>query len=81
MFSNGGANVKNSIVKAMQYGKIVDVMYMSKSGNFTKRRIKVLKLYGESFQVYCFLRNTKRTFLIDNVLALIPVERKESAVI
>jgi predicted DNA-binding transcriptional regulator YafY len=73
--------VKKSIVKAMQYGQIVDVMYMAKTGEVTKRRIKVLKLYGETFQAYCFLRNTKRTFLIDNVLALIPVERKESAVI
>jgi len=56
-------------------------MYISKSGEVTKQRIKVLKLYGESFQAYCFLRNTKRTFLIDSVLALIPVERKENMVI
>jgi predicted DNA-binding transcriptional regulator YafY len=73
--------VKNSIVKAMQYGRIIDIMYMAKNGEVTKRRIKVLKIYSESFQAYCFLRNTKRTFLIVNVLALIPVERKESAVI
>ncbi len=66
---------------AMRYGQIVDVMYISKRGMVTKRRIKVLKQYGESFQAYCFLRNTKRTFLIDNVLALIPVERKENMVI
>jgi predicted DNA-binding transcriptional regulator YafY len=73
--------VKDSLLKSMRYSQIVDVMYMSKSGEVTKRRIKVIKIYGESFQAYCFLRNTKRTFLIDNVLALIPVERKESAVI
>jgi hypothetical protein len=68
-------------VKAMQYGQIVDVMYISKIGEVTKRRIKVLQLNGELFQAYCFLRNTKLTFLIDNVLSLIPVARNENLVI
>jgi len=65
----------------MHYGQIVEVMYISNSGEITKRRIKVLKLQGDSFQAYCFLRKTKRTFKVNNVLALIPVERKESRVI
>lgn len=73
--------MKESLLKAMRYGQIVDVMYISKRGEVTKRPIKVLKLNGESFQAYCFLRNTKRTFLIDSVLALIPIERKENMVI
>ena len=81
MFYIEGFNVKDNIVKAMQYGQIVDVMYISKLGEVTQRRIKVLKLNGESFQAYCFLRNTKRTFLIDNVVSLIPVARNESLVI
>jgi len=68
-------------LKALRYGQIVDVMYISKSGEVTKRRIKVLKLYDESVQAYCFLRNTKRTFLIHCVLALIPMDRKENMVI
>jgi hypothetical protein len=81
MFCNGGLNVKGSLLKAMRYGHIVDVLYISKFGEVTKRRIKLLKLSGESFQAYCFLRKTKHTLLIDNVLALIPVERKENMVI
>ncbi|MFC6038449.1 transcriptional regulator [Paenisporosarcina macmurdoensis] len=73
--------MKGSLLRSMRYGQIVDVMYTSKPGEVTKRRIKVLKLNGDSFQAYCFLRNTKRTFLIDSVMALIPVERKENMVI
>jgi predicted DNA-binding transcriptional regulator YafY len=76
MFLFGGVNVKEILLKAMRYGQIVDVMYIAKSGEVTKRRIKVLKLYGDSFQAYCSLRNTKRTFFIESVLALTPVERK-----
>ena len=69
------------ILKSMKSGQIVEVMYMAKNGQVTKRRLKVIKLQGDSFQAYCFLHNTKRTFKVDNVLALIPITRKESAVI
>lgn len=69
--------MRDKLLKSMQYGQIVDVMYMAKSGEVTKRRLKVLKLFGDSIQAYCFLRNTKRTFLVENVLALVPVEYKE----
>lgn len=73
--------MKEAILKSMQHGQIVDVIYMAKNGEVTKRRLKVLKLIGDSFQAYCFLRNTKRTFKVDNVLALIPVPFKERAIV
>ena len=73
--------MKESLFKTMRNGQFIDVMYMSKTGEVTKRRLKFLKLIGDSFQAYCFLRNTKRTILIDNVLALIPVVQKERNVI
>ena len=43
----GGINVKASILKAMQYGQIIDVMYMPKNGEVTKRRLKVIMIQGE----------------------------------
>ncbi len=73
--------MKNRIMKAMQNGQIVNMMYMAKDGQISERKIKVIKVYGESFQAYCFLRNTKRTFKIDNVLALIPVIKMERTVV
>ena len=65
----------------MRYGQIVNIMYMAKNGEVTKRRIKVIKLTDDSFQAYCFLRKTKRTFIVENVLALIPVQIKERAIV
>ena len=73
--------MKLNLLESMRYGQIVDVMYMAKSGEVTKRRLKVIKLQGDSFQAYCFLRNKKRIFIIDNVLALIPVISKERSVV
>ena len=77
----GGVKVKGSLLKSMQHNQIIDVIYMSMDGEVTKRRIKVIKLYGATFQAYCFLRKTKRTFKVDNILALSPVTYKERTVI
>lgn len=65
--------VKEQIKKAMQHNQIVDVMYMAKNGVITKRRIKLIKIIGDTVQAYCFIRHAKRTFKIDNILAVQPV--------
>jgi len=78
---NGGINVKERLLKSTRYGQVVDVMYLAKNGDVTKRRIKVIKLYCDSFQAYCFLRKTKRTFKVYSILALIPVQIKERAIV
>ncbi|MFF2754812.1 transcriptional regulator [Psychrobacillus sp. NPDC058041] len=63
--------------KYFSRGQIVELMYLSKSGEISKRRVKVIKIQGDSFQAYCFKRNAKRTFLINNLLAIVPVIHKE----
>ncbi|MEC1180369.1 transcriptional regulator [Metasolibacillus meyeri] len=73
--------MKSQIIKAMQHNYMVDIMYISKDGRITKRRVKVLKLINDKFQAYCFTRQSKRTFMIDNLLAIAPVVKKEHEVI
>ena len=65
----------------MRYNESADMMYMSNGGVISKRRITVLQVNEGNFQAYCHLRGAKRTFRIDNVLALVPVVIKESMVI
>ena len=77
----GGKIMKGQLVKAMQYHQMVELMYMSKSGEISKRRIKLLKISGDKFQAFCFNKHAKRTFIIDNVLAVLPVLRNEREVI
>lgn len=76
-----GTGVRNKLTKSMRYNEPVDMIYMSSGGVVSKRRIKVLCINEETFQAYCHLRMAKRTFRIDNVLALVPVYEKESMVI
>lgn len=61
--------------------QIVEIMYFSKAGEVSRRRVKIIKIQGDSFQGYCFKRKAKRTFLIENVLACVPVVKRERDVI
>jgi len=65
----------------MEYKGLLDMMYLSKNGEVSKRRIKVLQVGDVSFRAYCYLRGSRRTFTIDNVLALVPVVNRERNVI
>ena len=73
--------MRDQLVKAMQRNLIVNMMYLAKSGEVTKRRIKIIKIVGDTFQAYCFTKQAKRTFIINNVLAVVPVSRKEREVV
>jgi len=65
----------------MEYGQTAEMIYMKPNGELSKRRVKVIEVTCDTFKAYCFLRNTKRTFKIDNVLAFVPVVEHERNVI
>ncbi len=71
----------SQLVKSMKYNESLDMMYMAKDGQISKRRIRVLQVGEVSFRAYCFLRKSNRTFKIDNVLALVPIKVKGNTVI
>lgn len=73
--------VRNQLIKAMQRGQLIDIMYMAKDGKISKRLVKIIKITGDTMQAYCFIKRAKRTFIIDNVLAVVPFIKKERGVI
>ncbi|MEK5184922.1 transcriptional regulator [Solibacillus sp. FSL W7-1324] len=68
--------MKEQLTKAMQYNQILDIVYIAKDQSITKRRIKLIKISGDHVQAYCFTRHAKRNFIVDNILAVHPVNRK-----
>lgn len=76
-----GINVRTNILKAMKLGQISKIIYMKNDGEISKRKVKVLSVGGSTFKAYCFMRGTKRTFNVENVLAIVPVINKESVAI
>ncbi|MFJ8262733.1 transcriptional regulator [Rummeliibacillus sp. NPDC094406] len=73
--------MKEQLLKAMNRNQLVNIMYMSKTGESTKRRVRLTKISCDKFQAFCFLKNSKRAFIIENVLAVLPVTYKEREVI
>ena len=72
-----GTNVRSELVKCFKQGWMIELMYLSKTGEVSKRKVTIIKFQGELFHAYCFKKHAKRTFLIDNVLAVAPVFPKE----
>ena len=70
--------MREQLIKAMQHNQIVDIMYIAKDDAITKRRIKLIKIAGDTVQAYCFTRHAKRTFKINNILAVYSVISKAS---
>jgi predicted DNA-binding transcriptional regulator YafY len=63
--------------------KPVEIIYLAKNGCITQRTILVLEIKRESISAFCYLRNTKRTFLHQNILSCSPVKGnrlKENAI-
>jgi len=73
--------VLKTIERSMKYNQLLDMIYMDNNGGITKRRIKAFQVTEDSFQAHCYLRGSKRTFKIDNVLALVPVTTRERMVV
>lgn len=50
-------------------GCVVDVIYMSKKGRFTKRRIRIISVRNGYVRAFCISSGAQRVFLIENMLA------------
>lgn len=73
--------MRKNILKVLEHGQTAEMIYMKNNGEISKRRIKVLSVDEDSFHAYCFLRDTKRTFRIENVLAFVPIVSREKGII
>lgn len=73
--------MRKKLERSVNYGEVLEMMYLAADGTISQRRIKVIQVGEVSFRAYCYLRKTKRTFTIENVLALVPVAHKERMII
>ncbi|WP_404461713.1 hypothetical protein [Sutcliffiella horikoshii] len=51
----------------------IEIIYMSKSGSITQRSLLVLDMNKNKVTAFCYLRNQKRTFLLDSILSYRPL--------
>lgn len=73
--------MRKTLERSVNYGEVLEMMYLAADGTISKRRIKVLQVGEVSFRAYCYLRKAKRIFTLENVLALVPITLKERMII
>jgi len=69
--------VRNDLVKYLYRGWLIELIYLSKAGEISQRKVKLLSVEGDLFNVYCFKQKANRSFRIDHVLALVPLLQQE----
>ncbi|BAQ11281.1 hypothetical protein OXB_2810 [Bacillus sp. OxB-1] len=73
--------MRKILERSVKYGEVLDMIYLAKDGQISKRRVKMIQVGEASFRAYCYMRESRRTFLIDNVLALVPVTTRERVIV
>ncbi|MCM3616788.1 hypothetical protein M3936_04245 [Sutcliffiella horikoshii] len=65
------------LLEQYQAGRIpIEMIYMAKDETITQRNILVLEVNEKSLTAFCYLRQTKRTFLLQNILSFRPMKKK-----
>ncbi|PLT33910.1 hypothetical protein [Bacillus sp. V5-8f] len=66
--------MKTMLLKNLKEGTPLEIIYLSEKENISQRRISIIDIKDEYIRAFCFLRRTKRTFKISNILSarLIP---------
>lgn len=76
----GGSDLLNTLERSFKHNQLLEMIYCSTEGKITKRRIRVIKIRKYSFIAYCYLRKSFRTFKMNQVLAVVPVQTKSRMV-
>jgi predicted DNA-binding transcriptional regulator YafY len=67
--------MKGLLKRAAESKEVLEMIYQNNKGEFSQRRIQVIKMSEESFSAYCFTRKQQRTFKISNILSVGPVRK------
>lgn len=54
----------------------IEMIYMAKDGSITQRNIMVLEVNEKTVTAFCYLRQTKRTFLLQSIMSFRPMRKK-----
>lgn len=65
--------------RAISSGEILEMIYLSKGEIISQRKIKIVKLYEDSFQAYCLIRRQYRTFKFQNALSIMHLPYRKGA--
>lgn len=56
----------------LKIGDMVELMYVDRANNITRRKVKIVAVDGDYVHVFCYSRRAPRIFLVANILAVSP---------
>jgi predicted DNA-binding transcriptional regulator YafY len=68
--------MKGLLLRAMESGEVLEMIYLSDKGVISQRIIKIIDVSNEVFTAYCFLRHKPRVFKLTNILSIGPEKKK-----
>ncbi len=68
--------MRKELLFAAKRSGLLEIIYVSNSGKTTKRNVKLIKINNSTFTAYCFMRKERRTFAINNLLAVVPLTER-----
>ena len=68
--------MRDELIRCVKRSRVLQIVYMDDKGVATKRTVRVIKINSSTLTCFCYLRRSRRTFKINNLLAIDPkVER------
>jgi len=67
--------MKMLLLRAVETGEKLEMIYMSATGDLTQRVIKVASVNDDSVLAYCYTRRQSRMFKMNNVLSIMPLRK------
>lgn len=61
--------MKTILLKNLEEGTPLEIIYLSEKEHISQRRISIIDMKDDNIKAFCFLRQTKRTFKISNILS------------
>ena len=69
----------NLFNRSLQHKEKIMIFYIDNSNNVTQRVVRVISINGDSIIAYCFYRKKVRTFKLNNILSVGPLNKRVGA--
>ncbi|MCJ8008883.1 hypothetical protein ACFFF5_10155 [Lederbergia wuyishanensis] len=56
----------------------IELIYINKNNQLSKRIIKVLSVTDQAIKAYCYTKRHFRTFKLENILSVGPIKRRSA---
>jgi predicted DNA-binding transcriptional regulator YafY len=78
MFSSKAVVVRmlRELQRYYEQQQVVELIYLNRNGQASKRAVRIYAIDGVRIKAYCYARRAFRVFTIENILAVVPLQRR-----